>query len=330
MMFKRKKVQKEEPTAVSDKAQKEQINGCIDSMKYLSDFVMDRKEALVDEELKTITEIERVKESYSEVIEHNNEVSSAVDDFQSEFEKINDISGQFKDVITDVTTVSDGAMADIEQLKQSSAKVELHFDEINKVYDEFQVEFEKIRATLLSIVGIANQTNLLALNASIEAARAGEHGKGFAVVADEVTKLSIGIKDLVGEVNRSMEGLDVSSGKLTYTLGEARETLEISKTQMENTEGVFREIYDSVSGVENVHSGINEVVGQCSEKVEALRQSMEEHSRRYEQVQENIDGLKNLMTQKGFIYEDISNMMEQTTPLLDKMKQINETDRTNG
>ena len=47
----------------------------------------------------------------------------------------------------------------------------------------------------------------------------------------------------------------------------------------------------------------------------------------FEQVQENIDGLKNLMTQKGFIYEDISNMMEQAAPLLDKMKQINETER---
>ena len=33
------------------------------------------------------------------------------------------------------------------------------------------------------------------------------------------------------------------------------------------------------------------------------------------------------MTQKGFIYEDISNMMEQAAPLLDKMKQINETER---
>ena len=96
---------------------------------------------------------------------------------------------------------------------------------------------------------------------------------------------------------------------------------------MENTEDVFKDIYDSVSGVEDVHSRINSVVGECSEKVEELQKSMEEHARRYEQVQENIDGLKNLMTQQGFIYEDISNMMEQAAPLLDKMKQINETER---
>ena len=153
-------------------------------------------------------------------------------------------------------------MEDIEQLKDSSAKVEIHFEEINKVYDEFQLEFGKIRATLQSIVGIANQTNLLALNASIEAARAGEHGKGFAVVADEVTKLSIGIKELVGEVNKSMEGLEISSEKLTSSLGDAKESLDMSKKQMENTEDVFKDIYDSVSGVEDVHSGINSVVGE--------------------------------------------------------------------
>ena len=104
-------------------------------------------------------------------------------------------------------------MQDIRDLKESSAKVETQFAEIHKIYDEFQTRFDEIRATMQNIVGIANQTNLLALNASIEAARAGEHGKGFAVVADEVTKLSIGIKELVGDVNKSMEGLQTSSGK---------------------------------------------------------------------------------------------------------------------
>ena len=61
----------------------------------------------------------------------------------------------------------------------------------------------------------------------------------------------------------------------------------MSKKQMENTEDVFKDIYDSVSGVEDVHSRINSVVGECSEKVEELQKSMEEHARRYEQVQEN-------------------------------------------
>ncbi len=91
-----------------------------------------------------------------------------------------------------------------------------------------------------NIVGIANQTNLLALNASIEAARAGEHGKGFAVVADEVTKLSIGIKELVGDVNKkSMEGLQTSSENLTHSLLDVQDALDASRTQMDTTENIF-------------------------------------------------------------------------------------------
>ena len=142
-MFKMKKEQQIQQTSVDDRAKKNQINEYIDSMKYLSSFVIDRKEALVDEELKTIIEIDQVKDSYSEVIEHNNEVSNAVDDFQNEFQKINEISGQFKAVINDVTTVSDGAMEDIEQLKDSSGKVEIHFEEIIKYMMNSSSSLEK-------------------------------------------------------------------------------------------------------------------------------------------------------------------------------------------
>lgn len=219
-----------------------------------------------------------------------------------------------------MTSVSDDAMQDIRDLKESSAKVETQFAEIHKIYDEFQARFDEIRATMQNIVGIANQTNLLALNASIEAARAGEHGKGFAVVADEVTKLSIGIKELVGDVNKSMEGLQTSSENLTHSLLDVRDALDASRTQMDTTENIFSHINDSVSGVENVHRGINEVVENCSGQVDQLREDMEAHETRYAQVQSDIDGLKSLMTEKGFIYEDISNMMEQADPLIENIK----------
>lgn len=314
-MFGRKK-NTVEVTAQAKKSDQKQIKEYLDAMSFLSTFVIDKKEALVEEELKTIREIDKVKESYSEVIEHNAEVSDAVDAFQTEFERIGDISGQFNEVISEVTGVSNGALQDIQELKESTAKVEKQFAQINKVYDEFQARFDEIRATMQNIVGIANQTNLLALNASIEAARAGEQGRGFAVVADQVTKLSVGIKELVGDVNKSMEGLQTSSESLTHSLDDVREALDASRVQMENTEEVFQGINQSVSGVENVHRGINEVVDHCSAKVTQLQGSMKTHEKRYEQVQMNINDLKSLMTQKGFIYEDISNMMEQAQPLI--------------
>lgn len=319
-MFGRKKKNVPVKTPDAKPQQSRQIQDYLDAMSFLSRFVMEKKEALVEEELKTIREIDKVKDSYAEVITHNATVSDAVDAFQSEFERIGDISGQFSEVVSGVTEVSNDALKDIRELKDSSAKVEEQFLKINQVYDEFQARFDEIRATMQNIVGIANQTNLLALNASIEAARAGEQGRGFAVVADEVTKLSVGIKELVGDVNKSMEGLQTSSESLTSSLSGVKEALAVSQTQMENTEGIFHEINQAVSGVENVHQGINEVVEHCTARVDQLQSSMSAHEKRYEQVQTNIDDLKSLMTQKGFLYEDISNMMEQAGPLIQNIK----------
>jgi len=218
-------------TPVPQVSNKKKIEDCLTSMSFLSHFVIDKKESLVEEEIKTVREIDKVKDSYTDVIEHNASIREAVDSLQKEFGKIGEISRQFTDVITGVTSVSDDAMQDIRDLKESSAKVETQFAEIHKIYDEFQARFDEIHATMQNIVGIANQTNLLALNASIEAARAGEHGKGFAVVADEVTKLSIGIKELVGDVNKSMEGLQTSSENLTHSLLDVQDALDASRTQ---------------------------------------------------------------------------------------------------
>lgn len=297
-----------------------QVNEYLDALGFLSDFVVGKKEELVEEELRTLQEIDKVKDSYAEVIAHNETVSDAVNEFQQEFENIGSISGQFNEVVSGVNEVSDSALQDIKELKATTEKVERQFIEIRKVYDVFQEGFDEIRATMQNIVGIANQTNLLALNASIEAARAGEQGKGFAVVAGEVTKLAVGIKELVGDVNKSMESLQASTESLNQSLLDAKVALGASREQMENTENVFQEINTSVAGVEDVQRGINEAVDHCNARVDELQKSMAIHSRRYEQVQTNIEDLRSLMTQKGFLYEDISNMMEQAHPVIENIK----------
>lgn len=318
-MFGKKKTEEKE-VRYEDLGEKQgKVKEYLSSMSHLSKFVIEKKEALVEEEAKAVDEIDKVRESYNEVIENNAKVSESIDAFETEFARIGEISGEFNDVIQNVTEVSKGALKDIRDLKESSTKVEGQFEEIAKIYDEFQKRFDEIKTTMMNIVGVANQTNLLALNASIEAARAGEHGKGFAVVADEVTKLSIGIKELVGDVNKSMEGLEMSSENLTRSLEGAREALNMSREQMENTESIFSEINQSVSGVEGIHKGINEVVERCSGQVTDIQRDMESYENQYGQVMENIDGLKSLMTQKGFLYEDISNMMEQAEPLIQKI-----------
>ena len=198
--------------------------------------------------------------------------------------------------------------------------VEDEFKKISAIYDEFRIRFDEIKTAMAGIVAVANKTNLLALNASIEAARAGEHGRGFAVVAGQVTGLSQNIKELVSEVDKSIEGLEKSSKQLTDSIDNANETLATTREQANTTQNVFMEIVESVAKTQDDRNGIAQAVDRCSVKVNDIKNSIESNNERYERVMQLIDGFKSMTTQKGFLYEDISNMMEQAEPLVRKIK----------
>ena len=257
-----------------------------------------------------------VEEAAKSTVNVMEKVNAATEEVGNNYE----LAGQLDNGFNNVKEAVEKGNEAVEEAKSTIASVKSTVGAAHKTTSELLTQMKKITDILGEINSIAAQTNLLSLNASIEAARAGEHGKGFAVVADEVTKLSIGIKELVGDVNKSMEGLQTSSENLTHSLLDVQDALDASRTQMDTTENIFSHINDSVSGVENVHRGINEVVENCSGQVDQLREDMEAHETRYAQVQSDIDGLKSLMTEKGFIYEDISNMMEQADPLIENIK----------
>ena len=82
-------------TPVPQVSNKKKIEDCLTSMSFLSHFVIDKKESLVEEEIKTVREIDKVKDSYTDVIEHNASIREAVDSLQKEFGKIGEISRQF-------------------------------------------------------------------------------------------------------------------------------------------------------------------------------------------------------------------------------------------
>jgi methyl-accepting chemotaxis protein len=305
-----------EPTAEDKSAA---IRKYVQSMSFLSRFVIEKKDELADEEIKAVREIDKVRDSYKGVVENGENIGKAMTEFETEFTQIESISEQFDEVIGSINRVSGKAHEDMEALKQTSVHVSEQFECIKMVYDDFQKEFDEIKGAMSGIINVANQTNLLALNASIEAARAGDQGKGFAVVAEEVTKLSQGIKQLVAVVDKSMDGLQASSESFTKSIENAQSALGTSKEQMDTTNNAFSEIEESVLGVQQTRDSINAVVRQCSDKTSMLRASMNANETQYEDVMVNIDEFKNMMTQKGFIYEDISNMMEQAEPLLDKI-----------
>ena len=255
-------------TPVPQVSNKKKVEDYLTSMSFLSHFVIDKKESLVEEEIKTVREIDKVKDSYTDVIEHNASIREAVDSLQKEFGKIGEISRQFTDVITGVTSVSDDAMQDIRDLKESSAKVETQFAEIHKIYDEFQARFDEIHATMQNIVGIANQTNLLALNASIEAARAGEHGKGFAVVVDEIRALSEESAKSAGNIQDILKWLTDMTKQVDEEITTGTNAAAESVTTINGLLGYFENINHATNDASSIVSEEYDIIENIKESFE--------------------------------------------------------------
>lgn len=317
-MFKKKNTQTEISKSIETPAT--DVKKYISSMSYLSNFIIQKKQELENEEVKSMYEMDQVKASYDNVIQNNNNVEAAVDTLGSKVSEIREASKKFDEVADNIEDASQNAQGDMEQLEKCSRITNEKFDEIASIYEVFQSYFTKIQNAMGEIVTLANQTNLLALNASIEAARAGEHGRGFAVVAEEVNNLSKDIKSMVEEVNVSMGGLQESSVKLTDSMESAREALTTSQEQVDSTRHVFEKIGTSVSDITDVQKSIDTLAGECMDQMEELQRNMFAQGEHYTIVKDNIDNYQSLMTQKGFIYEDISNMLEQADPLLKKMQ----------
>ena len=64
---------------INDK--KAKVNEYLDSMEYMSKVVLEKKEALADEEIKSITEIDKVKGAYEAVLNDNRLFSETIADF---------------------------------------------------------------------------------------------------------------------------------------------------------------------------------------------------------------------------------------------------------
>lgn len=303
-------------TKTTDKS----INDYLDSMEYLSKVVLEKKEALADEEIKSIVEIDKVKQAYEDVLSDNRAFHKTISDFGDEFINIESMSENFNDMINNINEQSENAREDMNLLISNTNDFEDEFKNISAIYNEFTRRFDEIKTAMAGIIDVANNTNLLALNASIEAARAGEHGKGFAVVAQEVTVLSQNIKELVADVDSSIASLEKSSEQLTSSISSANKTLDATKSQVNKAQDVFMRIVDSVSETQNARAGITKAVDRCSVQVNNIKDDMDANNERYEKVMHKIDGFKSMTTKKGFLYEDISNMMEQAEPLVRKIR----------
>ncbi|MCQ2495530.1 MAG: methyl-accepting chemotaxis protein [Lachnospiraceae bacterium] len=317
-MFKKKD---KTPQSSQEVVVKDKIADELFAIKYINQYIGEKKEELIDEEMTTISEISKVSDAYNISVEKSNAINADIEEVSKGFVHAGAVSENFNDVVEKVISVSDNAADAAVDLKRDSDRVAEQFEQMQQVYEDFNESIDEINAVTGNIITVANQTNLLALNASIEAARAGEQGKGFAVVAGEVTKLSFDIKELVAKVNVCMNRIQRSSRLLADSLEDANEALNGSKKQITKINGIIDGIRDSISGVSDSREEIQNVVSKCSEQIEGIKAEMTDYQSQFDFVVKLSEDMKRMLTKKSFMFEDISNMLEQVDPLVAQIEE---------
>ena len=157
---------------------------------YIAESVKDYQKKLVENEVKSLTDIHDMGNAVTDVIDSNIKLKDDMAEFNEMFEAVNQSASKFEDVKVNILNSVQNAQDKVDGLKDSSNEVRASFDDMAKGFETFKESVDQISDYMKKIISIASQTNLLALNASIEAARAGAAGKGFAVVAGEIRTLA--------------------------------------------------------------------------------------------------------------------------------------------
>jgi methyl-accepting chemotaxis protein len=279
------------------------------------EYLILQKDKMVEQEAKTVNEVEKIKYSTNILNEQFGLVGNTLEEFQKKFAMISSIEETFNDVTNMINAIVNEGTDKIQLLNQSTVELKETFQEMGTVFTSFNKSFEEIKNYTVGIVDIATQTNLLALNASIEAARAGEAGRGFAIVADQINSLAQETKKLVDQINGTVASTEDQSKELLNSFQAAKESADSNRSKVEQTEKVLIKL-NSVS--ENINGKLTEsssIMTQVTNEANELKKELTHSEECYEALYNNVDELKDSITQKGIIHENLSNVLEQLNSL---------------
>ena len=314
-LFSRKKTEEEDVEVKNTPEKKAEIRYSMKDMKEVGRFSNEQKAKLQEEEANTIKGIETIRESFAVVEDKYGSISESVANFQTEFKTIEEITQAVDAIVKKLVQTADDSHNGMENVDRSSGAVSDTIAEVEKVFEAFQASFDEIRDKVEQIGGFAKQTNLLALNASIEAARAGEAGRGFAVVADEVTNLSTEIQSVVTSIFESMQALDENNNRLVESVDHTKEAIEASHDKVVETQEVVGQIKTVADEVTDQSVQMGEVFRNCESSINSISDNIEDSRGYFDNVTNDIEDIKVKITKKGFMFEDMNNVLEQIDPL---------------
>ena len=314
-LFSRKKNEEVSVEVTKTPEKKVDIKSRMKAIKEVGRFSIEQKNKLQQEEANTIQGIETIRESFSVVEDKYGAISESVANFQNEFKTIEEITQAFDEIVKKLVQTADDSHNGMENVDRSSGAVSDTIAEVEKVFEAFQASFDEIREKVEQIGGFAKQTNLLALNASIEAARAGEAGRGFAVVADEVTNLSTEIQSVVTSIFESMQALDENNNRLVESVDHTKEAIEASHDKVVETQEVVGQIKTVADEVTDQSIQMADVFKNCESSINSISDNIEDSRGYFDNVSNDIEDIKVKITKKGFMFEDMNNVLEQIDPL---------------
>lgn len=283
---------------------------------FAAEYVSTRYKELAGEELKTTRNIQDITKSFSVVMAELSNLTNNIESFRTIFSNIQATVGELTDVKNGIYNSVNDAQKQVEILKTSSDEAGNKFRNMDATFLLLQNAVKEIQKSASGIITIASQTNLLAMNASVEAAHAGEQGKGFAVVANDVKMLSGKITELVDSVHQSIEKVQNGMESLNQSIAESEKALSASLTQVEKTNEIFDKIKVEAGKTEITQQNITQVVESSADSVTQLGNYVIMSRKNYERVSELIHYINQHETNKGFIFEDIDNVLKQVITLM--------------
>lgn len=283
---------------------------------HVMDSLKDYQRDLVQKEVDSLNQLGMVNDSFLGVLDQAENFQQTLRDFEGTFSNINQISGQFENIKVDIAQSVSYAQDEVEELKNSSKQVELHFEEMKHTFDDFKSAVQEIKKCTNKITSIAEQTNILALNASIEAVKAGERGKGFEVVAKEVKNLADEVKSMVATVEASISYVEQDTHKLHADIDSSQQALGKSIEKVNETYQMFDKIIMASEGATVVQSQISSVIDDSKKALDNVNTFFDKTKDQYQEVMEHINHASKLGTTKSAMFEDVDNMLSQIAPMI--------------